>query len=104
MGFEEIHLTGFHTRVGQGAPNGEFLGLPVGSSQPIARAVLSHGTALDDSQHRVPGRQRILQPFEDHEGHALAETSTVGGIREGPAAPRGGQATRRSEHAEPEFS
>ena len=77
---------------------------PLGAVSPLLAPSLSHGTALDDSQHRVPGRQRILQPFEDHEGHALAETSTVGGIREGPAAPRGGQATRRSEHAEPEFS
>ncbi len=78
------------------------LGGAVGGGQPVARAVLVDGRALDDREHPVPVAHRVRETFHQEHADALGPADTVRRARERLAAAVDGQtalAAELDEHA-----
>ena len=93
VAFDYVHLGRRQPGVGQGRAHHALLGRTVGRGQPVGRAVLVHGGAPHQRQHRVPQPLCVRQPLHHQNAAALGESGAIGRTRVGLAPAVGGQPT-----------
>ncbi len=94
---DHVDLSCRQTGVGQGLLDHPLLGRAVRGGQTVARAVLVHGRAAHDRQHRVTVASGIAEPLDEQHADALTPARTVRAVREGLASAVGRQTALAAE-------
>ncbi len=82
---DSVHIGRLQTCVGQCGADDPLLRRTVRRAQAVGGAVLVHGRAAQQGQHRVAEALGVGQPGQQHHADALAPTGAVGVLGEGLA-------------------